>query len=259
MIRKTKQKSTASCTLPMYIGYLISESKTNTCKHLSSICNISHDSVNRFLSRENYDAKDLFEEAKNHLNLEYGNVSVDDTVLDKPYSQYMKLVDYFWSGKHHKAVKGINLLTMYYTDITGASGPINYRVVDKAENKTKNAYFKEMLEEVIEWGVKILFVTGDSWYSCAANLKLIKNNRLGFMFGIKNNRTVSIERGIKLQVKCIENIPENGMKIWLCDFGYVKIFRTNFKDEIRHYILWLPEDKHDLYEFNAFKEVHNSH
>ena len=44
---------------------------------------------------------------------------MDDTVLDKPYSNHMDLVDYFWSGKHHRSVKGINLITLYYTDING--------------------------------------------------------------------------------------------------------------------------------------------
>ena len=50
---------------------------------------------------------------------EYANkliVSIDDTVLDKPYSQHMDLVSYFWSGKHHRSVKGINLITLYATD-----------------------------------------------------------------------------------------------------------------------------------------------
>lgn len=32
-------------------------------------------------------------------------ISVDDTVLDKPYSQHMDLVGFFWSGKHHRSVK----------------------------------------------------------------------------------------------------------------------------------------------------------
>jgi hypothetical protein len=56
--------------------------------------NISHDSVNRFLLRENYTAKDLFEQAQSQLNLEGGVLSVDDSVLDKPYSHHMALVSH---------------------------------------------------------------------------------------------------------------------------------------------------------------------
>ncbi|MCK5122502.1 MAG: hypothetical protein KAQ91_10985 [Methylococcales bacterium] len=112
-------------------------------------------------------------------------MSVDDSVLDKPYSQYMELVSYFWSGKHHRSVKGINLVTLYYTDIQGKHQPVNFRVVDKAEDKTKNDYFQEMLTEVLAWGLEPAFVTGDSWYSCVSNLKLIRNHQIGLLFALE--------------------------------------------------------------------------
>lgn len=50
---------------------------------------ISHDSVNRFLNRESYTGRDLYNEASPTLNLKGGTLSVDYSVLDKPYSQYM--------------------------------------------------------------------------------------------------------------------------------------------------------------------------
>jgi hypothetical protein len=49
--------------------------------------------------------------------------------------------------------------------VYGNSVPINYRIYEKKEGKTKNDYFQEMLKEVIDWGVKPRIVTGDSWYS----------------------------------------------------------------------------------------------
>ena len=50
-----------------------------------------------------------------HLN------RADDSTLDKPYSRQMALVGHIWSGKHHRVVKGINLITLYYTDPQGRS------------------------------------------------------------------------------------------------------------------------------------------
>lgn len=58
--------------------------------------------------------------------------------------------------------------------------------------KVKNDYFQDMLLEVLNWGVKPNFVTGDSWYSCVSNLKMIINHQLGF--ALKSNRLVSIEK-----------------------------------------------------------------
>jgi len=122
---------------------------------------LSHDSVNRFLLREQYTPKDLFDEVKGELNLIGGTTSVDDSVLDKPYRDLSKtaLVGHFWSGKHKRTVKGINLITLYYTDIAGSSYPISFRLYDKRENKTKNDYFIEMLQEIKSWSAKPAWVT----------------------------------------------------------------------------------------------------
>ena len=94
--------------------------------------------VNRFLLRERYEPKDLFDTVTDIINLEGGILSVDDTVIEKWYSnpKYAELIGYFWSGKYHKTIKGLNLITLYYSDIHGNSVPINYRVYDKHEGKT---------------------------------------------------------------------------------------------------------------------------
>jgi len=220
---------------------------------------ISHDSVNRFLHREAYSGQDLFNEAKTALNLKGGTLSVDDSVLDKPYSQYMALVGYFWSGKHHRTVKGINLITLYYTDSHGRHQPVDFRVYDKAEGKTKNDYFQDMLAEVLAWGLEPAFVTGDSWYSCVSNLKRIKNHQLGLLFALESNRLVSVTKGTWLQVQQLD-IPEHGLMVWLKKFGFVKVFRTQLKDQLRYYICSLPnEDQLPFFDRNAFAEQHDRH
>jgi hypothetical protein len=46
---------------------------------------------------------------------------------------------------------GLNLITLYYSDINGNSVPINYRIYDKKAGKTKNDYFREMVSEIISF------------------------------------------------------------------------------------------------------------
>ena len=243
----------------MYMGFLMSEAKSATCTRLSEIINISHDSVNRFLLREAYEPRDLYNEAAKLLNIEGGTVSVDDTVLDKPYSQKMDLLGYFWSGKHHQAVKGLNLITLYYTDLQGRHLPVNYRVVDKTENKTKNQYFQEMLAEVLTWGLRPAFVTGDTWYACEKNLKTVKHHGMGFMFAIASNRIVSTEKGSWTQVQTLD-VPEKGLIVWLRDYGQVKLFRTKLKDQLRHYVVHLPdEEAYSTFTADPFQLLHDQH
>src|SRR5438105_7716986 len=151
MLIKTKP-STARCNEELYTLYLLSDAQYTSCTRLSEIMgSISHDSINRFLERERFEAVDLFNEEKNKIELIGGILSVDDSVLDKPYSDPSKatLIDLFWSGKHKRVVKGINLISLFYTDIHGVSVPVNYRICDKSSGKTKNDYFREMLLEVL--------------------------------------------------------------------------------------------------------------
>lgn len=132
-----------------------------------------------------------------------GILSVDDSVLDKPYSDPNKaaFIDYFWSGKHQAIVKEINIITLFYRDIHGISVPINYRIYDKSVTQTKNDYFREMLVEVMSWGIKPSWVTGDSWYSNLENLKFIRSKELNFMFGVESNRIISSERRKYIQIQ----------------------------------------------------------
>jgi len=223
---------------------------------------LSHDSVNRFLLRERYNPKDLFDEVKLHIDLIGGTLSCDDTVIDKPYSNpnSTELIGYFWSGKHHRVVKGLHLITLYYTDSSGKSLPVNYRIYDKGEGKTKNDYFREMISEVLAWGLQPEMMTGDAWYSSRGNLKFLKNRGLGFLMGIAKNRKVSLDGFEYTQVKDLE-IPDQGLVVHLKNFGCVKVFRKIFKNEAqRYYIAYLNDtDTTEQISQQEFNEWHSMH
>ena len=88
-MRTLSKPSTAKCTLEHYTAFLLAEPRGAGCVRLAEVAGgaFAHDAANRFLNREDFSGKDLFEEARPLLELEGGSLSVDDTVLDKPYSQ----------------------------------------------------------------------------------------------------------------------------------------------------------------------------
>lgn len=66
---------------------MLSEPKQIECNRLAEILeNVSHDSVNRFLLRERYEPKDLFDTVRKIIDIQGGILSVDDTVVEKHYS-----------------------------------------------------------------------------------------------------------------------------------------------------------------------------
>ena len=205
------KKSTAKCNIELYTWYLIAESKYSGCNRLAeTFDDLSHDTVNRFLLRESYDQFDLFNEVKQYIELIGGTLSIDDTVIEKLYSNpnLSEFIGYFWSGNKHKTIKGINLITLFYTDPNGISVPINYRLYNKEDNLSKNDYFRLMLSEVVAWGLRPSYVTGDSWYSSKENLKFMKKQELGFMIGIAKNRQVSIKKG---EYQWVESLDIEGL------------------------------------------------
>lgn len=126
-----------------YMSYLLSSPTGSSCVKAGEVLEISHDQVNRFLLQGAYSGKDLFDKAAPHLVLSGGTLTVDDTVLDKPYSQLeTNLISYFYSGRHHATVRGISLIVLLYTDLLGVSLPVTFRLYDKSVGKTKNDYFQ---------------------------------------------------------------------------------------------------------------------
>ena len=76
MLIKSKP-STAKCNSELYTSYLLSDPRNTSCTRLSDVMNnISHDSVNRFLEREQFEPKDLFDEVKDSIELVGGILSV---------------------------------------------------------------------------------------------------------------------------------------------------------------------------------------
>ena len=56
----------------------------------------------------------------------------------------MGLVGYHWSGRHRRVVRGIDLLTLLWTD-GDALWPCDYRLVNPTDKETKNDHFRDPL------------------------------------------------------------------------------------------------------------------
>jgi hypothetical protein len=86
---------------------------------------------------------------------------------------------------------------MAHPDTTQTSHPSNrpsirgiaFVVTGFRRGKTKNDYLREMIGEVLDWGLSPRTVTSDTWYSSQKNLKLFKDKELRFLTGIAKNRS----------------------------------------------------------------------
>ncbi|HAO21178.1 MAG TPA: hypothetical protein DCQ37_12300 [Desulfobacteraceae bacterium] len=92
----------------------------------------SYDAVTRFLRRSGDDSSFLRNESSGFADLKRGISVSDDSAPCKPYAGKTEPVCHRRYGKHHRAVRGINLLTMLRTD-GDAHIPCDYRIYDMIE------------------------------------------------------------------------------------------------------------------------------
>lgn len=195
----------------------------------------SHNAFTRLLTRLEPDADSLWKEAQIQIDLQSGILVLDDSTLEKPYSQFNALIYQHWSGKQKAVVTGINLITLLWTDGVRCV-PVDYRVFDKdRDRKTKNDHFSDMLLEAYERGFNPELVCFDSWYGSIDNLKLVRSLGWHFLTRLKSNRKIRVNGGKLQAVSEVGLTGGDGTIVWLKDFGEIKIFRIFATDGTAEY------------------------
>jgi len=195
---------------------------------------VSHDAFNRFLTRQSLTPETLWEEVAPFVETRNGWLIFDDTVLDKMYSKKIALTYFQWSGKHHKVIKGIGLITLVWTDGENTF-PIDYRIYDKdGDHLTKNDHLRSMLQTAVNRGFEPYFVMFDSWYSSTKNLKCIQALGWHWFSRLKKNRSVNPDNTENVPVSSLF-IPEEGMEVHMKKYGFIKIFHTVNSDGKERY------------------------
>ena len=229
-----------------YIHFLVAAQKEFTCteasrSHPGEEDAPAHDAFTRLLQRRPPDTEALWREAEPVVDRSEGLLILDDTTLDKPYANKIEHVTWHWSGKHNDVVKGINLLTLLWRGSSETSSeesskeegseevrephvPCDFRLYKK-DGKTKNEHFREMAETASDREFDPEYVVFDSWYSGLDNLKKIRDLGWTFFTRLEKNRKVNPDDTYNRQIQEID-IPEEGRKVHLKGFGFVKVFRT---------------------------------
>lgn len=165
--------------LDIYSDYLIAQNQYATAVGLSDLLEgrMSHDKVTRFLNREEFASKDLWEYVKPDLRKieedKGGVLIIDDTIEEKTYTDESEIICWHYSHSKGRCVKGVNLLSCLarYGDI---AFPIGYELVrkdvlfcDGATRKvkrqssiSKNEMFRSIIAQAITNNVKFEYIQG---------------------------------------------------------------------------------------------------
>ena len=183
----------------------------------------AHDAFTRRLHRLEPDPTTPWHEAQPQVNRGDGVLVMDDSTLDKPDATAIDLVTRHGSGQHHAVVRGINLVTLLWTD-GDRHIPCDYRVYHKADGATKNDHFAAMIRTARDRGFSLRCVAFDSGYGSVKNLKLVQSCGWVWLTRLKSNRRVNRDRqGTKAVTDTV--LAASGTEVGLKGYGLVKVFR----------------------------------
>jgi DDE superfamily endonuclease len=217
------------CTAIDYIDFLVASpravSGTEAARVQPAQANPpAHDAFTRLLHRLEPDSAALWAEAAPLVRRDGGILVLDDSTLDKPYARQIDLVTRHWSGKHRRVVRGINLLTLLWTDGEGLI-PVDYRLYDKArDGLTKNDHFRALLLSAQQRSFAPACVVFDSWYASLANLKLVRSCGWRWLTQLQRNRLVNPDGTSNRPLgECA--IAAGGTRVHLQGYGFIRAFR----------------------------------
>jgi putative transposase len=227
-----------------YINFLVASPKVFSCTEAARVQpdiprRAAHDALTRLLHRLAPDSTPLWKEAQQHVILHAGLLIVDDTTLDKPYAKQIELVHRHWSGKHHRVVQGINLVTLLWSDGTDAI-PCDYRFYDTpVDGLTKNAHVRAMLATAKQRGFRPRVVAFDGWYSSLEHRKTIRDDGWRWLTRLKGNRQVNPD-GTGNRALQDADIGADGSVVHLKGYGMIRVFRIVTPDGDTEY--WATND-----------------
>jgi hypothetical protein len=234
----------AKCQDFDYIDFLIATPRAASCCEAARSQPpgrdpAAHDAYTRLLTRLEPDPEALHREVGPLVDKTDGVLVIDDSTLDKLYAKAIEPVHRHWSGKHKAVVRGINLITLVWTDGDRIL-PTDYRVYDKPEDGlTKNDHFRDLIAAADRRGFRPRAVLFDSWYSGLENLKRVRSLGWTFLTQLKCNRKVDLDRRGYQAVAAIP-IPDGGAIVHLEGFGPVRVFKAVSRDGDVEY--WATND-----------------
>lgn len=228
----------------VYVLGLILVKDKRACTKIAKIFKVSHDSVNRFLSKNANIAAFfpdiMIEMAKHFHNKKNGWLIVDDTALSKIYAKYIEGVQWIYNSSLRRPEKGICIVVLAWTngDITI---PIGFRCwhskkTNQENYKTKIQLACELITETSKkLGIKKLLA--DAGYISKDMAAFLINSNIKFVMRIHSVRKVKTKNGIIMQMRNHPDLKLNRnerSKIVKVEMQGLIVYIVVFKRQIKH-------------------------
>lgn len=231
--------------LDLYTDYLMYSFSATTATGLAKVVDnkYSHDQFTRFLEQDQLDQKDYWKQIKSvvrEVETDNSVLAVDDFIEEKPHTTINNLVCYHFDHNKNRSIKGVNIINFLLTsEIENCDEPVSIPIAFETVFKTikftdsngkekrkspvtKNEMVRRRLKILVfQNQVKFKYITWDTWFSSAENMKFTVNElKRHFVSAIKDNRLIALSKEDKLagkweQVSSLELKPGQTYKAWI--------------------------------------------
>jgi putative transposase len=167
---------------------LINQGKINFSDIANINKKISYSGLTRLFAENNQWQILYWNFIKKAVSILGGYFILDDTILEKPYSQVNSFIRFVFSHKENKTVKGIQVVVLLLV-IGFIRIPLGFRIYDKKKTKIQLA-LNLFSEARNKYGFRRIVVLFDSWYCAGKILKRIKDYGWHYVCRIKRNRKI---------------------------------------------------------------------
>ena len=232
--------------LDLYTDFLLTTVHQATATGLSKMVDgaVTHDSITRLLTENDFSSKDLWQSVKplvREHQTEQGCMIFDDVIVEKKYMEDNALICWHYDHSTQKTVKGINLLTAFYhthheDQEFPLRVPISFELIlktihfcdvkTKKEKRqcpiTKNEMLRQMVQQGIHNQLKFKYVLADSWFGSSENMLFIHRKKKFFIFDMKSNRKAALSEkarnnGQWTRIDELDILDNTPVKVWLKD------------------------------------------
>ena len=169
--------------LDLYSDYLLSSFGQTTATGLAKVLEgeLSHDQITRMLASEKLTPQAWWQLVKPHvrqMERDDGVMIIDDSIMEKPYTDENEIVCWHFDHTQGTTVKGINFITVLY-EAQGITLPVAFELVAKTERYqdektgqekrrspvTKNETYRRLLQVTSANRIPFRYVLNDLWLS----------------------------------------------------------------------------------------------
>ncbi len=228
--------------LELYTDYLLSSFTSVTATGLSRMTDgeVSHDHITRFLSKNEFNSKDLWLHVKPTVRkIESsgdGFLIFDDTIQEKAWTDENEIMCWHYDHCSGRNVKGLNILNALYHN-GDCSIPVAFEIIKKTisfcdlktkkekrrSEVSKNELLRDMFTTCVNNSLKFKYTLLDSWFTAVDNFKHIRKRGKHFIGALKENRLIALTKKDKMngryvRVSSLDLLDKQNIKGWLKDY-----------------------------------------